>query len=163
MMKILGGLQSCGIDTSDGTIEILSIDSQTKTNEQREELILTNENNDLVIRLKETIPKLNIDLSIFTNDEATEIAITILKYADLFDTTKTTYGAAKGVEHTIETSNDRLISQVPHRVSPIERKIKTEMTNEILTDHVVRTSTSPWASPIVLVKKTDGKHGKILY
>ncbi len=46
---------------------------------------------------------------------------------------------------------------MPHRVSPIERKIITEMTNEMLTNYVVRPFTSPWASPIVLVKKKDGK------
>ncbi len=51
----------------------------------------------------------------------------------------------------------RPISQVPHRISPFERQIITEMTNEMLASNLIRPSTSSRASPVVLAKKKDDK------
>jgi hypothetical protein len=132
--ETLGDLEPYSTDTSDGTIKIICIDSQTVTNEQNENLSPEHDNNDLILKLEQTIPKLNIDLTLFTPNEATEIAKTLLKYADLFDTTKTSYGAARGVEHIIETNNGRAINQIPHRVSPKECQMIAEMTNEMVTN-----------------------------
>ena len=90
---------------------------------------------------------------------ANAIAKLILKYKDLFDTTATSNGAAKGDEHPIELASNKQINQVPHRVSPVETQIINEMTNEMLPAQVIRPSTSQWASPVVLVKKKTGNNG----
>ena len=86
-----------------------------------------------------------------------QIVTTLSKYADLFNNDKSQYGAAQGVQHTIETRDARPISQAPHRVSPKERAIIREMTDEMVCSGIIQSSTSPWASPVVLVKKKDGK------
>jgi hypothetical protein len=87
-----------------------------------------------------------------SSTNANAIAKLILKYKDLFDTTATSYGAAKGVEHTIELTSKKPINQVPHRVSPVEKQII-----KMLSTQVIRPSTSQLTSPVVLVKKKDGK------
>jgi len=61
------------------------------------------------------------------------------------------------VKHTIDTGNAKPVNQPPHRTSPAERQIIRDMTNEMLANGVIQPSTSPWASPVVLVKKKDGK------
>ena len=42
------------------------------------------------------------------------------------------------------------------RQSPVVRDIKQQQVKEMLRDEVIRPSTSPWASPVVMVKKKDG-------
>ncbi len=148
----LGMLESL-ITPSDEALEVLYVEAtlQAFTNEKAEQ------NANHVEKLKQTIPKLDVDLNGMSSTNANAIAKLILKYKDLFDTTATSYGAAKGVEHTIELTSNKPINQVPHRVSPVERQIINEMTNEMLATQVIRPSTSQWASPVVLVKKNDGK------
>ena len=103
------------------------------------------------------IPKLDINFKPFTEDEVYRIVDTLSKYADLFISEGISMGAAKGVEHTIETGSARPISQPPRRMSPSERALVHEMTTEMLHNKVISPSNSPWSSPIVLVKKKDGK------
>jgi hypothetical protein len=59
--------------------------------------------------------------------------------------------------HKIDTGKAIPTCVPPHRVSPKERQIIIDMTNEMLTNGVIKPSVSPWASPIVQVKKKDGK------
>lgn len=46
--------------------------------------------------------------------------------------------------------------QSPYRVSPIERQAIENQVREMLRDDVIQPSNSPWAAPVVLVKKKDG-------
>ena len=103
------------------------------------------------------MPKLDIDFQSFNDEEVSAIAKTLLRNQDLFDTSQTKYGAAKGVYNSIDTGNAIPSCQPPHRVSPKERQMIKVMTDEMLQNGVIQHSMSPWASPIVLVTKKDGK------
>jgi hypothetical protein len=48
------------------------------------------------------------------------------------------------------------IKQRAYRLSPKENEIAIKEIQEMLTQNVIRKSKSPWASPIVLVRKPDG-------
>ncbi len=61
------------------------------------------------------------------------------------------------MQHTIDTGQPRPVCQPPHRVSPKKRHLIREMTDDMWQNGVIRPSVSPWASPIVLVNKKDGK------
>jgi hypothetical protein len=61
------------------------------------------------------------------------------------------------VKHTIDTGTAKPVNKPPHRTSPAERQIIRDMTNEMLANGVIESSSSPWASPVVLVIKKDGK------
>ena len=112
---------------------------------------------EIIAFLHQKIPKLEVDFSPFSDQEVHQIVNTLTKYADVFDDGTSKYGAAKDVQHVIDTGNAKPISQPPHRVSPTERAVIREMTSDMLKRGAIQPSTSPWASPVVLVKKKDGK------
>ena len=61
-------------------------------------------------------------------------------------------------EHAIDTENAHPISCVPYRVSAPERRMIIEKVTEMLRQGIIRPSFSPWASPVVLVKKKSGDY-----
>ncbi|KZS07209.1 Uncharacterized protein APZ42_029116 [Daphnia magna] len=67
-------------------------------------------------------------------------------------------GSTFMTEHAIDTSDARPISCVPYRVSAAERRIITENIAEMLKQGIIRPSFSPWAAPVVLVKKKSGDY-----
>ncbi|CAF4409018.1 unnamed protein product, partial [Didymodactylos carnosus] len=61
------------------------------------------------------------------------------------------------VEHTIDLVEGGEPQQAKlHRKSPADNNTIDQQTNELLQKHIARPSNSPWAAPIVLVKKKDG-------
>ncbi|UYV79051.1 K02A2.6-like [Cordylochernes scorpioides] len=59
-------------------------------------------------------------------------------------------------KHKITTGDARPLKRRPYRVSPSERKIIQEEVDRMMEIGVVQPSESPWASPVVLVRKIDG-------
>ena len=112
---------------------------------------------EMITNLQKRIPKVVINFETFSDDEVKSIVQLFIKYEELFNINKNAYGAAKQITHRIETITNKTISQPPHRPSPLERLIMREMTDEMLANKVIQPSTSPWSSPVVLVKKKDGK------
>ena len=65
-------------------------------------------------------------------------------------------GCTKVLHHNIDTGNASPIRQPVQRLSlPAKEEVK-KLLEEMLQKNVVSPSTSPWASPIVLVHKKDG-------
>jgi hypothetical protein len=62
------------------------------------------------------------------------------------------------VKHIIYTGTDKPVNQPPHRTSPSERQIILDVTNEILANGVIQSS-SPCASPVDLVKQNTVSKG----
>ncbi|XP_037275202.1 uncharacterized protein LOC119167781 [Rhipicephalus microplus] len=61
------------------------------------------------------------------------------------------------VKHRIITyENVQPSHQLPHRVSMKEREAIRKQVQEMLHDNIIEPSQSPWASPVVIVKKRDG-------
>ena len=80
----------------------------------------------------------------------------LLSYADVFAVSMTDLGRTTKLKHSIHTGNAAPTRQPVRPISPHRRdEIRTILT-EMLKKEVVEPSTSPWASPIVLVKKKDG-------
>jgi hypothetical protein len=145
-------------------LEKMEIEEQARddSGQQEIEMIQTGDyiqsRDEYINTVHSNIPKLDIDFQHLNEEEVSEIAKTLLKNQDLFDKSQTKYGAAKGVYHSIDTGNAKPTCQPPHRVSPKERQVIKGLTDEMLQNGVIQHSVSPWASPIVLVKKKDGKH-----
>ncbi len=89
-------------------------------------------------------------------DQAKEnILSTLLQYADVFDES---LGHTSVIEHKIDTGSSQPIRQYPRRLPYAYREETKAQVAEMLEQGVIQPSSSPWASPIVLVKKKDGKY-----
>ena len=60
------------------------------------------------------------------------------------------------VQHSIHVGDAAPIRQRPYRIPYSRREMVKRELDEMLASGVIRPSTSPWASPIVLVEKKDG-------
>ena len=60
------------------------------------------------------------------------------------------------VQHAIDTGSAKPIRQRPHRLSLAKRQVAEDKIREMLAAGVIEPSDSPWAAPVVLVRKKDG-------
>ena len=65
-------------------------------------------------------------------------------------------GETKGVEHVIDTAGSQPIRQILRQVPFVLQDKITKVVQEMLKGEVIQESASPWASPVVLVRKKDG-------
>jgi len=78
------------------------------------------------------------------------------EFQDLFSRSESDVGRTKIIQHHIDTGDHRPIKQRP-RLLPLSRKEEVQrMIEDMRRTDVIEESSSPWASPIVLVKKKDG-------
>ena len=59
--------------------------------------------------------------------------------------------------HTINTGDNQPIRQHARRLPFYQHKEVSELVNGMLSKGIIECSNSPWASPVVLVRKKDGK------
>ena len=74
----------------------------------------------------------------------------------MFAADKSDFGRTNHIQHTIETVGASPICQRSRRIAPAQREETTKMLQDMLNKQIIQPSTSPWASPIVLVRKKDG-------
>lgn len=65
-------------------------------------------------------------------------------------------GRTNRIEHTIPLNNSRPIRQSPYRLPAAYRNEVEQELEEMLQHGVIEPTTSPWASPMVIVRKKDG-------
>jgi len=81
----------------------------------------------------------------------------LLEYADVFALSSDQQLGWTGVlQHEIIFDNAALICQKFRRMSPQMRKQMRVLLHDMLKKDVISPSKSPWALPIVLVRKKDG-------
>ena len=67
-------------------------------------------------------------------------------------------GSVQFVEHEIPLQLNAVpVAQRPRRLSPSEREELREEINYLLSQGLIETSTSPWASPIVIARRKNGR------
>ena len=80
----------------------------------------------------------------------------LLSYSDIFADTGSDVGRTNKLKHTIFTGDTQPIRQ-PARCVPPHRKAEvSKLLQEMLEKDIIERSNSPWASPVVLVRKKDG-------
>ena len=77
------------------------------------------------------------------------------EYKDVFSKEGNPISSTSLVEHEIHIEGPPI--RLPfRRQNPVVRDIEQQQVKEMMCDEVIRPSTSPWASPVVMVKKKDG-------
>ena len=77
-------------------------------------------------------------------------------HSSLFDLTKPTT-INLNVSHRIPVKPEyQPVHSYPYRKAAKERELISEQVDEMLRNHVIRPSSSPWSSPVVIVRKKDG-------
>ena len=103
----------------------------------------------------EALANLNSNLSHLSSEQSKEIEDLVLAFPDLFSDTP---GKTHLISHDVDVEGASPIKQHPYRLHPEKSAIvKTEVEYMLKNDLVVPSS-SPWSSPIVLVKKPHDQH-----
>ena len=89
-------------------------------------------------------------------DQQEQVEALLHQFKEAFSDDDGRLGKTDRVLHEINTGDSRPIKQAPRRVPiHLQEEVQT-MVDDMKSKGVIEDSTSPWASPIVLVKKKDG-------
>ena len=91
-----------------------------------------------------------------SKESSAELLECVMQCSDVFALEDSGRGEVIGIEHEIDTGDSPPIRQAPRRVPFAVRELMSKMVQEMLSDGVIQESSSPWASPVVLVRKKDG-------
>lgn len=67
-----------------------------------------------------------------------------------------TLGRTNQATHRIVTADDIPVRSKAYRVSPLKKEVMEKELDKMMQEGIIEPSQSPWASPVVLVPKTDG-------
>ena len=96
----------------------------------------------------------DVDLSHLTPTQRKHMQGMLTEYEELWKSG--TLGTVRGAIHRIDTQGSPPIHQQPRRAGPTQRLLEKSEVDKMLTQEVIRPSKSEWASPVVLVAKSDG-------
>ena len=88
--------------------------------------------------------------------EAEVVAGLLVKFQEVFSKSEWDIGLTHLAEHSIDTGDAKPVKQRPRRVPLAYAEEEKRAIEDLLQKGVIRKSNSPWASPIVLVKKKSG-------
>lgn len=78
------------------------------------------------------------------------------EYRDIFAMNDRELGRTDLVEHHIDTGDASPVRLRPYRISEQQRQTIDNHVEDLLERDLIEPSVSPWAAPVVLVKKKDG-------
>lgn len=88
-----------------------------------------------------------------TPEQKQALVLLLSKHQGSFDAYSSVLGKTSAAAHRIDTDGSCIVRRRPYRVSPSERKVIQENVDDMLQRNIVRPSSSPWSSPVVLVQK----------
>ena len=91
-----------------------------------------------------------------STDENTQLKALLEEYSDIFASSSLDLGHTSIVRHEIDTGTAAPIKQAAYRVSQSQKADIEEHIKNMLDQGIIEVSSSPWSSPVVLVKKKDG-------
>lgn len=98
----------------------------------------------------------NVGTELSTDQEA-EVWALLRRHEKAFSTDYSGLGRTSLAQHTIETGEARPVRQPPRRMAQHYKQQVEKIIGEMRQQNLIRPSTSPWSSSIVLVKKKSGE------
>ena len=99
---------------------------------------------------------LKINTSMMSKPQQVAIDELISDFGDVFSTNKHDIGRTRQIYHKINTGDTAPIRLGPRRVPIHFRQEISGLLDDMQRQDIIEPSISPWASPIVLVRKKDG-------
>lgn len=90
------------------------------------------------------------------NEQLMKVKALLLKHQSVFSKTKSDLGYVDVIQHRINTGLAPPIKQAPHKVPLTQRDEVNQEIDRMLDMGIIEPSASPWAAPIVPVRKPDG-------
>ena len=91
-----------------------------------------------------------------TDGQHNRLVSLLCEYSDVIAQNDGDVGLTSVLSHEIHTGDCYPIKQPPRRLAPAKVEIVSQQINSMLENDVIEHSVSPWASPVVLVRKSDG-------
>lgn len=98
----------------------------------------------------------DMNLSSLSAEQQGRARSLLQQYTSVFSAHEGDLGCTDLVSHDIPLIDDTPVRQRYRRISPSEYEVAKEHINPLLASSIIRESSSPYASPIVLVRKKDG-------
>jgi len=110
-------------------------------------------------RLKRVQNSLRLDH--LNREEAEHVTELINKYSDLFQLQDEELSCTNAIEHKITTTDERPINTKQYRFPPVHKDEINKQVNDLLNNDIIKTSESPYNSPLWIVpKKPDSRGNK---
>ncbi|KAH0808426.1 hypothetical protein GEV33_014365 [Tenebrio molitor] len=103
------------------------------------------------------LPLDEIKVGPITSNQRQELIAIITEFRDCFAQSLSELGCAKSTEMEIILTEDKPFSYKPYRMARSEQEIVKNMVDKLLEHNIVRESDSNYCSPVLLVKKKNGK------
>ncbi|UYV72261.1 hypothetical protein LAZ67_9002385 [Cordylochernes scorpioides] len=91
-----------------------------------------------------------------TNKVLKKLTRLLYQEENVFAISPNDVGRTNVTQHRIDTGGASPVKQLPRRLSMTRRNEVDKLIEELTEQDVIERSSSPWASPVVLVKKKDG-------
>lgn len=91
-----------------------------------------------------------------SDSQFSELKALLLSYSDVFSKTPTDFGRTGLVQHKINTNSASPIRKRAYRTSPHMQSVIQSQVEDMLSKDIIEVSHSPWAAPVVMVRKKDG-------
>ncbi len=111
---------------------------------------------------KDPLDTVSFENSDMTAEQKEQLMARLRKYPSVISHGQNDLGSTDLMTHRIPTGDHQPIVQRAHRLAPPMRPVVTKLLDDMVKSGAVEPSTSPWASPIVLVKKKSGISGFVL-
>ncbi|CAB1111208.1 unnamed protein product [Ectocarpus sp. CCAP 1310/34] len=93
----------------------------------------------------------------WTPEAIDRLADALVEYSDVFSTSKTDFGSCNIMPFTLSVpAGTKPVASRPYRINPLMQKKVDAVLDQYLAAGLIQHSTSPWASPLVVIPKKDG-------
>ena len=103
------------------------------------------------------LEQFNLDQKDLSSNERDQVNDLLISYRDIFSSDELDIGHTTAAKHRIDMYDSIPVKESHRRVPPVMYQEVKEHLQDLLSVGIIRPSNSPFASPVVLVRKTDGK------
>ena len=112
----------------------------------------------LTTEQQEFLALFRLDQSALNDDERFRLSSLLLSYRSIFACSPDELGHTKVTTHQIPTGDSQPIRVPAYRTPHHLKSVLKDHIDSMLDNGIISLSTSPWSSPVVLVRKKDGSY-----